>query len=505
MRLPFPTRIPYSWACIFAVSLLVVQLLEGTAPLFGLWGFLFILVATASFNRAEGFSTTAGAYVFFYSVLAVIAGITIKATTGRPGDSNLRTPQRTMLVYLVSGMAMYAAVFVSRKLKTRKGFLEDVVADRTMLDAAVGCMVAGSTIYALVFTLPRGEGSILSALSQLNRFLPMSIILGTIYQIRKSGGTSSVNTVVLLAIGINTALGLFLFSKEGIFIGFVSWLIAASSQRYRLSRMQIIGFLVGAFLTVHYLVPYAQYGRSYNEDPSNTQLQNAIYLLSHLSEVREKTDAVQRDNAYERQSYYGEDLGFLERLQMIGPDDGLIAATEEKGTIGMLPIYASFANLVPHFIWPDKPVLSFGNSYAHEVGGMIADDDVTTGISFSPAGEGYHILRWGGVALVAPVLWTMLFTVFDSLCGSTKASPWGLVVAVVFSHVAPEGMLSGVIYTMGYSSFGVVVAALASAYVMPILGGLIKGPERSVVILHDPQFIHRRAGGNGMSAPQSGQ
>lgn len=462
------------------------------------------MIATAAFNRAEGFSSTAGAYVFFYAVLVVIVGITTKAVIGKSGDSFLRAPRVTILVYLVSIAGMYVAVVVSRKVKTHKGFLEDVVADRAMLDAAVGCIVTGITIYALAYLLPRTEGSILSALNQINRFLPMSIILATIYQIRRSGGTSSVNAVVLLGISANTILGLLTFSKEGIFTGIVSWLIAACSQRYRISRVQAISLFVGGILVVHYLVPYSQYGRNYSEDPSSSNFQNAVYLLSHLGEVREKTNALEKDNN-DRLSYYGENLGFLERLQMIGPDDGLIAVTDEKGPVGWFPIYASFANLIPHFIWPDKPVVYFGNAYAREVGGMIADEDTTTGVSFSPSGEAYHVLQWGGVALLAPVLWAMLFTIFDSLCGSTKDAPWGLVVAVTFGHLAPEGMLDGVIYAMGYTSFGVIVAAIASAYVMPILGGLIKGPQRSVVLIREPQFIRSHAGGSGMSAPQSGQ
>jgi hypothetical protein len=137
----------------------------------------------------------------------------------------------------------------------------------------------------------------------------------------------------------------------------------------------------------------------------------------------------------------------------------------------------SFGNLVPHFIWPDKPELVGGNTYAHEIGGL-SEDDTTTGISFSPSGEGYHLARWYGVLLVAPVLWIMLFTLFDWMCGDAQTAPWGLLAIVIFAHQAPEGMLEGVVYCMGYIAFGIIVAALSAAYFMPIVGSLIKGPER---------------------------
>ena len=45
-------------------------------------------------------------------------------------------------------------------------------------------------------------------------------------------------------------------------------------------------------------------------------------------------------------------------------------------------------------------------------------------------------------------------------------------------HAAPEGMLGGIIYALGYVNFGLIVAALSAAYVMPIFGSLIKGPEQ---------------------------
>jgi len=465
-------------ACVFAVALMLLQLIQKTNPLFALGSFFFIMVSVATFNLAGGFSKPSGAYVFFYATLAVIVGLCTKAALWQPADSYLETPKLLIAIYLVSICGMYGAVFVARKLSLKKGLLQDIIPDRAMLDSAVGCMVSGLAIDIAVAVMPRSEGSILSALNQVNKFLPMSIILATIYQIRKTGGKSSINLVVLIAGGINTLLGLLIFSKEGIFTGVICWLMAASSQRYKLSRVQVVGLVLGGLLMSQYLVPYSQFGRSYNEDPSSSTTQNAIYLLMHLDMVRETYKANQSEALNDMPSYFGQDIGFLDRLQMLGPDDSLITVTEERGPFGMLPIYGAFANLVPHFIWPDKPLVYFGNIYAHEVGNIIAEDDVSTGISFSPSGEGFHVARWYGVALLAPALWIMLFVVFDSLCGSTLIAPWGLLAMVIFAHQAPEGMLSGVIYCTGYVAFSILVAAFSSAYLMPILGGLLKGADR---------------------------
>jgi hypothetical protein len=47
-----------------------------------------------------------------------------------------------------------------------------------------------------------------------------------------------------------------------------------------------------------------------------------------------------------------------------------------------------------------------------------------------------------------------------------------------FAHVAPEAALGGVSDTLGFMTFALVVAALSAAYVMPIFGSLLKGPEQ---------------------------
>ena len=47
-----------------------------------------------------------------------------------------------------------------------------------------------------------------------------------------------------------------------------------------------------------------------------------------------------------------------------------------------------------------------------------------------------------------------------------------------FSHIAPEGMLGSVIYALGFLSFSLFIAAISAAYIAPVVGSLIAGPER---------------------------
>ena len=477
MRLPFPVHIPLQYVVTFAAVLFGLQLMQGTKASFAICSFLFIVVSGLTFNVAGGFSRPSGAYVFFYATLAAIVGLCWKAVLGEPADSNLVAPLLTMQVFLGSMVAMLGAVFLSRKLTVRRPLLAELVNDSNLQNATVGCMVTGLVVGLILAVLPHEGGSFLSALAQINRFLPMALILGVIHQMRRTGGRSAVSIPVLVSGGAIMFTGLSGFSKEGIFTPLACWFVAAGSQGYRLSRTQIAGFVLVIFLMFRYLVPYSQYGRNFTADTFWERVEVSVRLLGSLEEVRE-TYKASNEEAYliRKQGYFNTPQGFADRLQMVSVDDGLIDQTERTGTFGVSPLIVGFQNLVPHFVWRDKPVIGFGNLYAHELGGL-PDDDYTTGISFSPSGEAYHMSGWLGVFILAPLMWILLFVIFDSLCGDTRTSPWGLLMVAYFSHMAPEGMLSGITYTIGYVSFAVIVAALSAAYVMPIFGTLMKGPE----------------------------
>jgi hypothetical protein len=441
------------------------------------------MVATVAFNLAGGLTRPSGAYVFFYALLGVIVGLCWKAILGEPADSHLLLPLLTIQVFLGGITAMLGAVFISRRLTRKRALLGSLVTDENIQNSTIGCMATGLIVTFILSLAPTQSGSVMSVLAQLNRFLQMAMILGTIYQIRKSGGTSSVNLPVLLSGAAIFLGGLIGFSKEGLFTPFLCWVVAAGSMRYKLNLYQIIGGILVVIFMQQYMIPYSQYGRNFRSETGSIaeNFDTAVNLLSNLGDTRQRAEQDIQD-AFEAktQGYYNRPQGVFDRLQMIGADDTLIEGTERSGPFGYSPIVMYFGNLVPHVFWPNKPAVNFGNFYAHELGGL-ADDDVTTGISFSPSAEGYHIDRWIGVLILAPVLWTMLFTLFDSLCGSVRDSPWGLLAIALFSHIAPEGMLGGVIGMLGLSSFSIVIAALSAAYAMPLFGMLFKGPGKVAV------------------------
>ncbi|MCU1294088.1 MAG: hypothetical protein JWP08_2938, partial [Bryobacterales bacterium] len=335
MRLPFPDHVSLIAVCYFAGILCVIQLLQGTNPTFALFAAAYIVVAAIAFNVAGGFSRTSGAFIFFNSVLGVILGLCLKAFLGEPADSNLRVPRLTIAVYLVGMCMMLVAVYLSKKARTKRALMGKMVTDANMQTATVGCLAAGILIYSAGYFVPGGNGSLLSALNQLNRFFPLAIVLGVINTIRRSGGTRSINFPVLLSAGIMFTIGVVSYSKEGMIAPFAAYLLAAASQRYRLSRTQLVICILTTLFIFRYLVPYSQYGRSFKEESGAANIETSLSLLSNLGYVREQYLESSAGAYVERVfGYYNTAPGFFVGLQMVSMDVALILHTDQFGVFG---------------------------------------------------------------------------------------------------------------------------------------------------------------------------
>ena len=494
MRLPFPERIPLPAAFVAATILAGLQQLQRTNLYFTLYSFLFIVIATIAFNAAGGFTRPSGSYVFFYAVLGLILGIVYKAYLGEPGESNLRSPILTMQVFTGGITGMLIAVLVSRKISRKKPLLGNILKQKDMRNAAIGCFAFGVFLKTMNVIIPHQDGSVLSAITQLDRFLEMSVILATLYTVRKSRGRSGFGLLVLVAIGISVCFGIIGFSKEGMFVPLFCWLVAAASLRLnmRISYMVAIGVVV--YTMFHILVPFSQYGRTQVQEQATVadRVQLGYTLLSDVDALRAQYLAVDSDTEAEDEiamAYYDTPQGFFDRLTMIGPDDALVNYTAQGRFTGLSVIPAYFANWIPHFLWPNKPNFGAGNFYAHLIGGILSEDDFTTGISFTPSGEAYQLAGWTGIFVVAPLIWIMLFTVFDSLTGDVRESPWGLLIIAMFSHVAPEGQLNGAIYIMWFGGVAVTFVALTTTYAMPVIGTLLAGPEQTGLVRLRRRFM----------------
>ena len=484
MRIPFPERVPINRVAIFAAALFVIQQFEGTTLDFSVGSVAFILIAAFAFNYAGGLTRTSGAYVFFYSLLVFIIGVCYKAYLGEPAQSNLLDPRTDIEVYVGGITAMFAAVVISRRISRKSGLLQNVLKDSEMYRASIGCIVFGAAGGALIALLGEASLRLNTAFTQLNQLIPLGIIIGVIYEIRRSGGTRSINLPILLA-AIYTFVfyGLFTFSKQGMLLPVACWFLPVCALRFRLTGIQVLAGAGFVFILFYYLVPYSQYGRKFVEP--NMTLSQQLALTTRLIESPQETrQNFEQDLAVG--GYYNTPQGFWDRLQFVSVDDKLVHVTDQGKVFGLLPIAASLANTVPHFLWPNKPDYLFGNIYAHEAGILTNEEDLSTGVSFSPTSEAYHLEKWLGVFVVAPLVWLAFFVLFDFLFGDLRTTPWGLLVLAQVAHTAPEGALNGLIGLMTFGAEAFIFCALFAKWVAPFFAIAVLGPNRGAA--RSPSF-----------------
>jgi hypothetical protein len=357
--------------------------------------------------------------------------------------------------------------------------------------AAIGALTVGGVVQFVAERRLGDAGSIFTALHQLNYLPNLGIIFATLYEINRSCGKRAVNWMVVASGSVIFFFGLINFGKEGLFTPIVTWGITALLYGFRFRRVHIIICIVFGVLAQFILVPFAQYGRRSRATEAGAEFstaQIAIAYLTHPLETRalylQDLQNVDMDGA---PHLYDSPQGFADRLNMMCFDDAIMAYTDKGNVFGLEPTYYSYLNLVPHFIWKDKPYVGFGNTFAHEIG-VLGEDDDTTGISFSPLGDAYHEAKWFGILFIWPIVIFLYFFVTDSLTGSARQSPYAVLPIALAAHAAPEGMMATPIYLQTTGALMLIILSLVSKYVLAYATRVGMGGER-VRILRTRDFI----------------
>lgn len=500
VRLSLPTRISLPKTFVFASLFFCVQQFQHTTLSFSLLYGAFLILSVIAFNFAEGFTRLTGAYIFWYSTLIVIFGVTWKAVVGEPADSNLYSPILDMSLYTGSMAMLLLVTILNKKMDFRALGVGGGLSGNTInyTAAGLGCLILALSIWYADVLFGQAPGGIVSALIQVNVFGPLGLIFTTIGAIHDSAGRRSTNAISIIAFSCFSFLGLASFSKQQMMTPMVCWLVAAFYSRLKVRPIHVIAVILMAVLSFGFISPLSA-SRDLSEGlDTGGRIQVVYYLVTHWDKFQEHVKGQQGTGDENGVSgYYDTPQGsLLQRMTMIPPDDSLIAYTAQGHYEGIDPVFNYFENLAPHFIAPNKHVIYSGNYYAHEMGYGLAADDFTTGISFSPVGEAYHTEGWGGIFWLLPLLWILLFTSVDFIVGDMTKYPWGLMVIVWFAHAAPETLLGGMIYFIGYGNFGMLFAVIVVTRIAPILGALFSGrtalPPARAVRRASPVLSHQR-------------
>ena len=481
MILPFPTRIPIYPALAFTCLLVLIELIEGTDPRFAALVFAFFLISVFAFNVVHGLSRPSGAYILSYSVLVVGIGTIYKAWLGQPAETNLSQPLLAMSAYVATIIGLFLAGFVSSRFTTTKDGIAGVfnVRETRFRASASGCLIVHFTMIAAFIYLPGGGGQILHSIALVSPFLLLTGLLGTIGAIQDSAGKRSFNLISLIALSYMLIGGMLAFSKQGMFIPAVCWLLGAAWARFRLRAIHIVALAIYIVCAVEVFTSISASRDDIQTGTTAERLSLLEHYITHLDELhaRASTSEVNSRDFAAKMLYYGKPQGLWDRLTMMPNDALLISFSDQGHYFGYTAVAYYFANVVPRVIAPNKlkgKLVVGGNLYAHEMGGL-ADFDTTTGISFSPTAEAYHIDGWRGVLLLQPAIFLLLFCTVDTVTGDIRRHPWGLFLTLAFAHVAPEALLGGAITATVYGSASIILAVFVCGYITPVLGMLVSG------------------------------
>jgi hypothetical protein len=484
------------WAIVFGLVLTGVQVFEGTSFSFALLHLSFIVVWAFAFNLASGFKTTTGAYVFWWGLLTILVGTTLRAAIGQPGDSGLDVPLMTMMVYAASAVGLLGAVVVSQWMVTGTERLPDLLGANRLdyHNAAIGCLIAGTAIQYAFLILPQAFwGPVLVTLTHVNALVPLAILLGTVDAVESSGGRRAVSWVNGLAMLSMFYSGLVGFSKEGMLTPVASLVVGMAYTRYRLGWKDVAAIAIFSVIFQVYLYPISQVGRFMFDDVSQTaRLEGAWDMAQHIGIYRERLALESVEEADDGlEPYFNKNLGFAYRLQRWQSDDPLIAFTMQGHTVGYAYTGWMFINLFPHLVLPEKDkyyVEGGGNYYARQMG-WIPETNTGTGISYGSGAEAFHIDKWAGVCLLQPAIWILFFVVNDFVCGDLRHGPWGMAYVVLFAHAAPEAGITSLIDLMWWHSIGLIIGMAFAINIAPIVGSAFgQGAPRRRALSFQPSF-----------------
>jgi hypothetical protein len=469
MRIPSPASIPLLQVFIFLCALLAVQLVEGTDPYFAVLMLAAQVFGVMAFNTLGGMSHVAGSFCLFSLLANMSVPEIAHAIVGQPGDFNLPVSLKVGAVCAIFYASLYAAARFMVLLPSPRPYLDRVNFSLIELRALSWISISLATYIAILALRAVAGGAMVqngTTLAFLQHFYPvlnpLSVILATHTCLRTTQGRSAMNWEVVVILAAATVPGILSASKEGMLTPLLCWMIVCATDRYRFTRSQatvLAGVLVLGWVFVY---PYSQNAR----DAVRSARTVSERISTIVAFIRDPTAfESEADIGDPTESEYGESaakLNIISRFSLLRSNGMLASADDHEGFTGIDRYLPAFLEIIPHFLWPDRPNPVSPNELGHKAGFRLTRDDATTGIAIASPALFYDIGGWPGLPVYTVLGFGLFFYALHCLVGKAAQSVWGLMLiggtAMIAGPTSPSNLIE--IVEQFVTVFGTLVVVL---------------------------------------------
>ena len=322
---------------------LLVQLMQGTDPLFGVLMLVAQFAAAIAFNYLGGMSHMAGAFCLF----AVLPNVTVPELThlilGQPGDYNLEYPVTTAGVCAVFFICVMVSGVVLSFLRPPVPYLDRIpfsLLELRIISGISAAFAAAMAIAVLSRTEQVEDGSLLAALNHFYPFLlAISVMLATYARVKSTDGRSCMNWYVASLLVVAIVPGILSASKEGMLTPVFCWFVVVAASGYRFTRLGAAVVFGFAFLLWTYVYPYSQNARFPVREAASISEKVQI-IVQFFRDPSQFPDSL---SSFEESSEFGtasSKVNIVKRYSLLQSIDMLVAADKKAG-------YTSFSRYAP--------------------------------------------------------------------------------------------------------------------------------------------------------------
>jgi hypothetical protein len=327
----------------------------------------------------------------------------------------------------------------------------------SVLSLAFGVSIA---IEVLSLSAAPENGSVLSAFQQfVPALLAISVMTATYTRIADTNGGSVMSWYIAFVLVGGIVPGLLMASKEGMLTPLLCWLVVVASSRHRFTWLGALGMGLVAVVAWGFVYPFSLNARFPVREALT--LSDKVDLI--LEYIRDPTQFPDNLSDPDESSEFGTSsskVNIVARYSLLRDSDDLIHGDLTSGFTSIDRYFPVLFSIVPHVLWPDRPVTITSNELGHKAGIVTNPDDSRTGIAIGTPAYFFDVGGWSALIVYSLFLFALFFVSTVRLVGTAETGIWGLVLTGNEANIAGNCSPS-VLITMFLTFIGIFFILIA--------------------------------------------